>query len=358
MQRAYLDWNATAPIRDSARQAMADAFEIVGNPSSTHAEGRAARALIESAREALATACGTPGGKVIFTSGATEAAAWILSRTRLSSAPIEHPAVLKWTDPVWQPDTQGRVRVDAPETATLQLANGETGVIQELPQGIRVTDATQAFGKIPIASAIAKADIAILSAHKLGGPKGVGAVILKDGVDLEALHKGGGQEYGLRSGTENLSGIAGFGAAARSAREELSRGIWEQVAEMRDRLESMLREECDEVVVFGHGTARLPNTSCFAVPGWKAETQVMQLDLNGFAVSAGSACTSGKTRTSGVLPAMGVPDALAGSAIRVSIGERTTIDEIDRFVQAWSEQRKRFSRRNRVGTEPVTQEAA
>ena len=341
MRRVYLDWNAAAPIRLSARTAMAAAAELVGNPSSVHAEGRAARSLMDSARSQVASLCGVEPDQVIFTSGATEAAALALSGARLKSAQIEHDAVLAWTDPVLDVDSCGRVEVKDPSQSAVQLANSETGLLQDLPAGLRVTDATQAFGKIPVAVQIARADVTILSAHKMGGPKGVGAVVLRNGVELDSLLKGGGQELGRRSGTENLPGIAGFGAAAKEAAHDIAAGLWEQVRDFRDSLESMLQEAAPDIAFFSKQRRRLPNTSCFALSGWKAETQVMQLDLGGFAVSAGSACSSGKVRPSRALKALGADNGLAESAIRVSIGPLTAAEDLAQFVRVWSDLRRK-----------------
>ena len=357
-RRVYLDWNATAPIRHSARKAMAAAAELVGNPSSVHAEGRAARLLVETARSQLASLCGVDPGQVTFTSGATEAAALALSDCRLHSAAIEHDAVLAWTDPVLDVDSYGRVDVIDPPRSTLQLANSETGLLQDLPAGIRVTDATQALGKIPVAGQIANADVTILSAHKMGGPKGVGAVVLRKGVVLESLLRGGGQEFGRRSGTENLPGIAGFGAAAKEAARDIASGMWDQVRELRNRLEDMLQEAAPETHFFSRTSRRLPNTTCFAVAGWKAETQVIQLDLGGFAVSAGSACSSGKVKSSRALQALGADISLAESAIRVSIGPLTAAGDLARFARVWSDLRRRKLGRRRSLTHASAAQAA
>ncbi len=358
MRRVYLDWNATAPIRPSAKAAMAAAAELVGNPSSVHAEGRAARSAVETARAHVASLCGVEPDQVIFTSGATEAAAMALSGTRLRSAELEHDAVLAWTDPVLNVDSSGRVEVTDPAQSALQLANGETGLLQSLPAGIRVTDAVQAIGKIPVADRIAHADVTILSAHKMGGPKGVGAVVLQKGVELDALHKGGGQEFGRRSGTENLPGISGFGAAAKEAAHDIAAGMWDQARSMRDCLEDMLQEVSPDLLLFSKQLPRLPNTSCFAVSGWKAETQVMQLDLAGFAVSAGSACSSGKVKPSRTLKALGADRDLAESAIRVSIGPSTSADDLTRFARVWSNLRRKTLGRARSMTRTPTAQAA
>ena len=333
--RVYLDWNATAPLRPEARAAMIAAMDLVGNPSSVHAEGRAARALVERARAQVAAALGAEGADIVFTSGATEAAALALAGRGLHGAGIEHDAVAAWVDDVLPVDADGRVRVADPGQSALQLANSETGVVQDLPDGLAVSDLTQAFGKLPLAFNWLGCAMGLVSAHKLGGPKGVGALVLRRGVEVPAQLRGGGQEMGRRAGTENVIGIAGFGAAAEAAARDLADGVWERVAGLRNILISGLDPAESGTIFVGKGGPSLPNTLCIATPGWKGETQVMQMDLAGFAVSAGSACSSGKVRASRVLLAMGYPAEVASSAIRVSLGPSTTEDEVMRFAQAW-----------------------
>ena len=334
-ERAYLDWNASAPLRPEARAAMIAAMDLVGNPSSIHAEGRAAKALLERARGQVAAAFGAEGVDVIFTSGATEAAALALAGRGYLGAPLEHDAVRAWIDERLAVGRDGRVAVAEPARSVLQAANSETGILQDLPEGLALVDATQAFGKLPFAFNWSGAEMAIISAHKIGGPKGVGALVVKRGTEIAARIRGGGQEMGRRAGTENLVGIAGFGAAAEAAMRDLDAGLWDEVREKRDFLEERLASGANMIIFVGKGGARLPNTSCFAVPGWKNETQVMQMDLAGFAISAGSACSSGKTRQSPVLLAMGYGEEVARGAVRVSIGPGTTMDEIERFADAW-----------------------
>ncbi|RVT85236.1 aminotransferase class V-fold PLP-dependent enzyme [Rhodobacteraceae bacterium CCMM004] len=334
--RAYLDWNATAPLRPEARAAMAAAMDVVGNPSSVHAEGRAAKALLERCRAQVAAAFGAEGSDVVFTSGATEAAALACAGRGLVAGGIEHDAVAAWCTPSLAVDADGRVAVRDPRETALQIANSETGVVQDLPPGIAVTDATQAFGKLPVAFNWLGADMALVSAHKLGGPKGIGALVLRQGAEVAAQVRGGGQEMGRRAGTENLIGAAGFAAAAEAAVRDLADGVWERVAELRNILENALVSAAQMTIFVGNAGPRLPNTLCLATPGWKGETQVMAMDLAGFAVSAGSACSSGKVRASAVLRAMGFDEATAGSAIRVSLGPQTTRDEVLRFAEAWS----------------------
>ncbi len=355
--RAYLDWNATAPLRAEARAAMIAAIDLAGNPSSVHAEGRAARALVERAREQVASALGCKPQEVIFTSGATEAA-MVLARL-----PAGHAVCVQETahDALWSHfDLTGVAgRPEGPgHTLAMGLANGETGIVTEPPVreggkwpwgAVRcdwlMLDITQAVGRIPFNFAASGADMAVLSAHKLGGPKGVGALILREGLEIAPLTTGGGQEMGRRSGTENVPGIAGFGAAIEAAMADFSARAWDRVEKLRNILEKRLDAGGKEIIFVGKGARRLPNTSCFAAPGWKGETQVIAMDLAGFAVSAGSACSSGKVRTSRVLSAMGFPEKVAGSAIRVSLGPATTEDEVMRFADAWLEQYRRHRAR-------------
>lgn len=344
--RVYLDWNATTPLRPEARAAMIAGFDLVGNPSSVHAEGRAAKMAMERAREDIAAALGAEGADLVFTSGATEAAAMALAGRGLACAPVEHDAVKVWCDPSLHVGTDGQVAVPDPTRATLQLANSETGVIQRLPEGLAVSDLTQAFGKIPFAFNWLGVTAGLLSAHKLGGPKGIGALVLRKGTDLDALLKGGGQEQGRRAGTENLPGIMGFAAAARAAQTDLEAGLWDEVAARRDRLEARFCDRFPDLLVAGKGARRLPNTSCLLTSGWRGETQVMQMDLAGFAISAGSACSSGKVRTSGTLQAMGYDDQQAQSAIRVSISPALDEDQMNRFADAWESAYSRWRDRN------------
>ena len=355
--RVYLDWNATAPLRPEAQAAMIAAMDAVGNPSSVHAEGRAAKAIVERARAQVASAFGADGADVIFTSGATEAAALALAGQSVCASPVEHDAVAAWGgacagafgfDP-----TGALVPGDVPETGLIAVtaANSETGILTALEPfaaaaGVRlVVDATQAFGKVPFAFNWSGAQKAICSAHKLGGPKGIGALVVRRGTDIAAQIRGGGQEMGRRSGTENILGIAGFGAAAEAAQRDLADGVWERVEKLRNILENGLEACANKTIFVGKDAARLPNTACFATPGWKGETQVMQMDLAGFAISAGSACSSGKVKESRVLRAMGYDAAVAGAAIRVSLGPATTEEDVLRFVDAWCAKQEKFRAR-------------
>ena len=344
--REYLDWNATTPLRDEVKAAMVAAMDMAGNPSSVHSEGRAAKMALERAREQVAVALGAEGADVIFTSGATEAAAMVLAGGGVHCAPVEHSAVKAWCEQDLAVDGDGIVSVTDPGRTSLQLANNETGVIQTLPEGLASSDLTQAFGKIPFAFNWLGITAGFVSAHKLGGPKGIGALILKKGTDVAALLRGGGQEQGRRGGTENMIGIAGFAAAAMAAQRDLEAGLWDQVAARRDALEARLLAAAPNAVIAGKAARRLPNTTCILTSGWKGETQVMQMDLAGFAVSAGSACSSGKIRASGTLQAMGFDDGAAQSAIRVSISPALGDDQINRFADAWETAYSRWRGRN------------
>ncbi|MCC6520016.1 MAG: aminotransferase class V-fold PLP-dependent enzyme [Tabrizicola sp.] len=336
MTRLYLDWNATTPLRPEAKAAMIAAMEVVGNPSSVHAEGRAAKALMERSRAKIAAALGAEGADIVFTSGATEAAALACAGRGLVSAGVEHDAVVAWCEPSLPVDGQGRVAVGDPARTALQLANSETGLMQDLPPGLAVSDLTQAFGKVPLAFNWLGCEMGLVSAHKLGGPKGIGALVVRLGIEVPSQLKGGGQEMGRRAGTENLIGIAGFAAAAEAAAQDLANGIWDEIAELRNILELQLSAAAIGTISVGNSLPRLPNTLCLIAPGWRGETQVMAMDLAGFAVSAGSACSSGKVRSSRVLSAMGYTDPLAGQAIRVSIGPGVRQDDVLRFGDAWT----------------------
>ena len=346
--RVYLDWNATAPLRPEARAAMVAAMDLAGNPSSVHAEGRAAKALVERARAEVAEAVGCKPTEVVFTSGATEAA------SVLAGLPEGHAALVQETahDALWSrfdlTGTEGHVQGPG-HTLAMGLANSETGVVTPPPEKIDgqwpfgalradwlLLDVTQAVGRLPFAFAWSGADFAVLSAHKLGGPKGVGALVVRQGREVAAQLRGGGQEMGRRAGTENVIGIAGFGAAAEAAAQDLADGVWEPVEKLRNILESTIAEISGETIFVGQDGPRLPNTSCLVTPGWKGETQVMALDLAGFAVSSGSACSSGKVRASGVLQAMGMDPAAVNSALRVSLGPETRTEDIMRLAETWA----------------------
>jgi cysteine desulfurase len=366
--RVYLDWNATAPLRREAREAMAAAWEFPGNPSSVHAEGRQARRLVEEARAALAGAVGASPRNVVFTSGGTEANALALSpglkrasgppARRLVVSAIEHASVLAGgrfpADAISTFGVSsaglvdlGRLRAvlagGPPALVSVMLANNETGAVQPIAEvaeivnaagGLLHVDAIQAFGKVSFNIGTLGADLMTLSAHKIGGPKGIGAVVLAEGVQgLEPLLRGGGQELGHRAGTENVAGIAGFGAAVKAAMAAM-RGEATRLEGLRDRLESGLRQT-PGALVFSQDTPRLPNTTLFTAPGLRAETAVIGFDLAGIAVSSGSACSSGKVQPSHVLAAMGFGPQLAQGAVRLSLGWSTSDADIDHCLDTW-----------------------
>jgi cysteine desulfurase len=364
----YLDHNATAPLRPEAERAATAALAQTGNPSSVHRFGRAARRAVEDARERVAALVGARPDGVIFTSGGTEANALAIrgvGRDRVVVSAVEHVSVLAAGAgaarvPV---DRNGVVDLDAldaalaadprPALVSLMLANNETGATQPLPEAAAIArrhgallhcDAVQAAGKIAIDMAGLGAHFLTLSAHKLGGPMGVGALVTDGSAPLAAGLKGGGQERGLRAGTENVSGIAGFGAAAEAAQADL--GHLARLAVWRDDLETRAKAAVPAARVLSAGATRLPNTSCLALPGVAAETQVIALDLAGVAVSAGSACSSGKVGPSHVLAAMGVGEDIAASAIRVSLGWSSAATDIERFLQAWTALAARIARAN------------
>jgi cysteine desulfurase len=373
-ERIYLDHNATSPLREAVREAVLAALDIGGNPSSVHAEGRAARGLIEAAREKVARLVGARVEDVIFTSGGTEANALALSPQRgdwsCHMSAIEHPSVLAGGR--FQQDsislipatTNGVIDLETLAAAlansqmkgrrpfvSVMAANNETGAFQPVAEaaaivheagGLLHSDAVQAAGKVPFAIASSGADMISLSAHKFGGPKGVGALILREGIAVEPLVKGGGQERRRRAGTENVSGIVGFGVAAELASAELNQAV--EIGKLRDDLEARAVSIAPDLVVFSANVPRLPNTSAIAVPGTKAETLLIGLDLAGVAVSSGSACSSGKVEASHVLKAMGIAPELAQAALRVSLGPDTTKAHIDRFIAVWGEMIARLKR--------------
>jgi cysteine desulfurase len=369
--RVYLDWNATAPMRPEARAACIEALGLTGNPSSVHAEGRAVRRLVEQARAHVAAMVGAEPANVIFTSGGTEANMLALTpmiedgpnkehRDLLLVSAIEHPSVSHGgrfprhqtgeipVTPAGVIDLDMLRRMLKPGAHALvsvMLANNETGVVQPIREvaeivheagGLLHVDAVQGPGRVAVDIKALGADLLTLSAHKLGGPKGVGALILREGLHIaDPLIRGGGQERGARAGTENVAAIAGFGAAAEAAAASLDADAAQMVL-LRDQLEIGLRARSPEVIIFGAEAARLPNTTLFAIPGMKAETAVIAFDLEGVAVSSGAACSSGKVQPSHVLAAMGVDKALARGAIRVSLGPTTTEAEVGSFLKAWN----------------------
>lgn len=353
---SYLDHNATTPVLPAVVEAMVDALRSTGNPSSVHRSGRNARRLVEAARDQLAAAVNAEAGNVIFTASGTEAnnlALRGLDRAPIIVSAIEHDSVLKAGDaPLLAPvDRNGVVELAAlrelvethrPALVSVMLANNETGVLQPIVDVAKIAhdagalvhcDAVQALGKAPVDFKALGVDMLSLSAHKIGGPQGVGALMVRDGIDVKSLLRGGGQEKRRRAGTENVAGIVGFGIAAGQAKDHLL--VSGKLADLRDAAQSRLKALAPGARIFGDAVTRLPNTLCIEMPGVAAETQVMALDLAGVAVSAGSACSSGKVATSPVLRAMQVEEAVASCAIRISFGRGNSMADVDRLVQAW-----------------------
>lgn len=374
-RRAYCDWNATAPIRETVVAAMVRAHHL-GNPSSVHVEGRAARAAVEQARAEVAALVGGGDAQVVFTSGGTEAAATALQpltgEDMLFCGAAEHACVRAGgrfgssprVDVAVGPN--GLVSFEALAAAiaargllpghvhvAVQIANNETGAITppELfarcaAQGWRVVaDAVQAAGRIALQPYAAHVDALLLSAHKLGGPKGVGALVLRKSAcgPVQPLLAGGGQERGYRAGTENVAGIVGFAAACRDARAELA--DLSHVRALRDRFEREVLARHADAVIFAAGHERLANTCLFAIPGLAASTALIAFDLDGVAVSSGSACSSGKVGKSHVLKAMGVADALAAGAIRVSFGISSSDEDVSQCLNSLDRQMARLRQR-------------
>lgn len=356
--RAYLDHNAGSPLRPAARAAVMAALDLTGNPSSVHADGRAARRIVEDARADVAALVGASPAQVVFTGSGTEANNHALTgtgRANLLVSAIEHDSVLEAArsavrvpvTPAGVVDLEALERLlagdAAPALVSIMLVNNETGVVQPVAEAARIAhahgalvhcDGVQAAGRLAIEMSDLDVDLLSLSAHKLGGPKGVGALVVRDGMGIDALLRGGGQERRRRAGTENVAGIAGFGAAAREALSGI--GDADRLARLRDGLEAGIRAACADAGVYGAGTVRVGNTSCIGMPGVPAETQLMAFDLAGLSVSTGAACSSGKVRASHVLVAMGVPAEETACAVRVSLGWSTGDADVARLVEAWT----------------------
>lgn len=353
MSRIYLDYNATTPLRVTARAAMEQGFSLLGNASSIHTNGRNVRQHIEQARQKLADFFQRPAADVVFTSGATEANNLVINGMKgaIIASAIEHDSVLKARpgitlcpvnqDGVIELDQlETLLQTQKPELVSVMAANNETGVVQPLADITKLcrqyscafhVDAVQAIGKMPIDWSQLNIDYLSLSAHKIGGPSGIGALIINPAKALKAQMLGGGQERYYRAGTENLLGILGFAAALEAVHQD----DWLVIAGLRDRLEQKLKTLDVGVEIFGHRALRLPNTTTIRMPGVKNNLQVMDFDLNGFAVSAGSACSSGKVSRSHVLAAMGIDQEICDQSIRVSLGWQTTAEEIDQFYSCW-----------------------
>ena len=357
--RAYLDHNATSPLRPEARDAMIAALDVCGNASSVHGEGRAARALIETSRDEIARALGTIAPTVVFTSGGSEScnmAVRGVNVDRIIVSTIEHPCVLEAAKTTGKPvslipvNADGVMDLEALDRllaegegralVSLMLANNETGVVQPVQDVVALAsrhgalvhcDAVQGFGKIPVNFGLLGVDLLSVSAHKLGGPQGVGALVVRDGLTVSPLVVGGGQELRRRAGTENVAAIAGFAAAAKAATGETE----SRIKALRNKVEATLEAGPGKVTIFGKTAQRLPNTVCFALPGLAADTALIAFDLDGVSVSSGSACSSGKVAASHVLQAMGAGESKVKSALRVSLGWTSTAGDVNRFIESW-----------------------
>ncbi len=366
--RIYLDHNATSPLRPESRRAMRESEELAtGNPSAMHAEGRAARAVVEAAREQVAALAAVPANEVVFTSGGSEAIAAAVrgvcdrapsDRRRIVVSTVEHSAVLEAVAAAERAgfevvrvacDHEGRVEVapfiaavrDGTALAALQWANNETGVLQpveEVGRAVRAAgaaffvDAVQAAGRVPIDPRRVCADLLAISGHKLGGPPGTGALVIRDGIGLAPLIGGGAQERRRRGGTQSATALAGFGAAARAALARLGAEA-ERLLRLRARLETRLRRRFPEIRIHGETALRLPNTVNFALAGLAGDVLVIALDLAGVAASTGSACSSGAVEPSHVIRAMGHGEAEARGAVRLSLGWSTTAEDVDRLLE-------------------------
>ena len=375
VERVYLDHNATSPLRPEARAAMLDALDHAANPSSVHREGRAAHALIETARDQVALLTGAQSRDVIFTSGGTEASILALTPalevggdrrpfTQCLMSAVEHVCVLEGArfernaveripvlpnglvDQIWLAERLAAISAAGGRAlVAVQAANNETGILQPIAAiaaivhahgGILHCDAVQVAGKMPIDQVTAGADMLALSAHKIGGPQGVGALVLRSGgfVIGDRMLRGGGQERGARSGTENVAGIAGFGAAASAVLKDLEDEA-RRLGALRDAFENAIRDLAPDAVIFGADVARLPNTVAFSVPGLTAETALMNFDLAGIALSSGSACSSGKVKRSHVLEAMGIAADMAKGVLRLSAGWTSSEADVIRLREVF-----------------------
>lgn len=354
---SYLDYNATGPVRPAVAAAIAEALALSGNPSSVHRAGRSARRAIETARAEVAALVGAGAGEIVFVSGGSEANHLALrgsGRARVLVSAVEHDSVLAAVPgaEIVPVDESGTIDLetlaerlaadDRPALVSVMLANNETGIIQPIAAIAEIAhargallhcDAIQAAGKLRLDRVRLGADLISLSAHKLGGPPGIGALVVAPHVALTPLQTGGGQERGRRAGTENVPGIVGFGRACTLAAEGLD--AYGRLADLRDRAERQLLALAPGARVFGASSPRLANTLCITMPGVPAATQVMALDLAGVMVSAGAACSSGKVRPSHVLRAMGAGPDEASSAIRISLGWNSDDGDVDQLIEAW-----------------------
>ena len=336
--RRYFDWNASSLLCERSRHSLVSNLDLVGNASSVHSEGREARNIIERSRDDIMDLLGLDSGTIIFTSGASESAALFLHDKKMECSAIEHDCVKKWCDVSIPTMKNGLVCVsESKKNLALQIANSETGILQNMPKGIACSDAVQAVGKIDCKFDELQPDAFFLASHKVCGPKGVGVLFVKDGDLVQPTVIGGNQEIGLRAGTENFLLIAAFSEALAYSINLVKNGVWQEIEVLRNMLENEVREISKNTIVVGEKEKRLPNTSCMITPGWKGESQVIGLDLEGFSVSSGTACSSGKISEVIMLKEMEYNDDLSNSSIRVSLGPDTKKSDIEAFIFSWKQ---------------------
>ncbi|MDC3080754.1 aminotransferase class V-fold PLP-dependent enzyme [Paracoccaceae bacterium] len=336
--RRYFDWNASSLLCEKSRDSLISNLDLIGNASSVHLEGREAKNIIEKSRDDIMELLGLDCGTIIFTSGASESAALFLHNKKMDCAAIEHDCVKKWCNVSLPTTKNGQVLTnDSKNNLALQIANSETGILQNMPKGIACTDAVQAVGKIDCKFDELQPEALFLASHKVCGPKGVGVLFVKDEDLIQPTVIGGNQEFGLRAGTENFVLIAAFSEALDYSINLVKKGVWQEIEVLRNLLENEVREISKNTVVVGEEENRLPNTSCIITPGWKGESQVIGLDLEGFSVSSGTACSSGKISELSVLKEMEYDEDLTHSSIRVSLGPNTKKSDIEAFIFSWKQ---------------------
>jgi len=335
--RRYFDWNASALLCENSRQSLISNLDLIGNASSIHFEGREARNIIERSRDDVMDLLGLNKGKIIFTSGASESAALFLHNKNVECSAIEHDCVKRWCDVSMPVMKNGLVSLKTSnKNQALQIANSETGILQNVPKGIACTDAVQAVGKININFNEIQPQSFFLASHKVCGPKGVGVLFVEHADLIESTILGGNQEFGLRAGTENFMLIAAFSEALAHSINLVKNGVWQEIEALRNMLENEVKEISNSIIV-GEKEQRLPNTSCIITPGWKGESQVIALDLEGFSISSGTACSSGKLSEMNLLKELEYSKDLANCSIRVSLGPNTKKNDIEAFIFSWKQ---------------------
>ena len=345
--RRYFDWNASSLLCDRSRNSLISNLDLVGNASSVHSEGRTARNIIERSRDDIMDLLGLNEGTIIFTSGASESAALLLHNKKMQCSAIEHDCVKKWCEVTIPIMKNGLVILnETKNNCALQIANSETGILQNLPKGVACTDAVQAVGKIDCRFEKIQPEALFLASHKVCGPKGVGVLFLKNEDSIQPTIVGGNQEFGLRAGTENFLLIAAFSEALAYSIDLVKNGVWQEIEVLRNMLENEVREVSKNTIVVGEEEKRLPNTTCIITPGWKGESQVIGLDLEGFSVSSGTACSSGKISEVSLLKEMEYSEDLTHCSIRVSLGPDTKKSDIEAFIFSW---KQLYSRHKKTG---------